>query len=68
MQGSKSLNKKRALTHCLAPIKVLKLVFVRRRKKRNRKIVETKYRPFFVSGDRLKKRTANKDVFCVERF
>ena len=29
-----------ALTHCLAPIKILELVHVRRREKRDRKIVE----------------------------
>ena len=38
-QGSKSLNKRRALTRCLEPIKVLGLVYVRRRKTTNRKIV-----------------------------
>ena len=39
-KGSKSKNKRRALTHCLAPIKVEELVYTNRRKKRDRKIVE----------------------------
>ena len=38
-QGSKSKNKRRALTQCLAPIKILELVHDRRKKKRDRKIV-----------------------------
>ena len=39
-KGSKSKNKRRALTHCLPPIKVVELVYANRRKKRDRKIVE----------------------------
>ena len=39
-KGSKFKNKRRALTHCLAPIKVVELVYTSRRKKRDRKIVE----------------------------
>ena len=39
MKGSKSLNKRRALTHCLASIKILGLVYLQGQKKRDRKIV-----------------------------
>ena len=45
-EGSKSLNKRRALTHCLAPIKVLGLVYFRRREKRDTKNCGHKYRFF----------------------
>ena len=38
-EGSKSKNKRRALAYCLAHIKILGLVYVRRRKKRNTKII-----------------------------
>ena len=37
-QGSKRLLKRRALTYCLASIKVLGLVYIRRQNKRDRKI------------------------------
>ena len=72
-QSSKSLNKRRALTHCLAPIKVLRLLCVRRWKKRDRKIVGINIDLFCSWWQDTKKffdpkRTKNKDVFCVEYF
>ena len=43
------INKKRVHTNCLTHIKILGLVYVRRRKTRNRKIVEiTRHNFFFV--------------------
>ena len=53
MEGSKSLIKRKTLTHCLAPIKVLGLVHVRR-EKRDRKIVGINHGPF-LSDDRMQK-------------
>ena len=37
-EGSKSLNKRRALPHCLASVKILGLEYVRRRKKETEKL------------------------------
>ena len=52
MKDTKSLNKRRTFTHCLAPIKVLELGYARRQKTRNRKIVG-KSIGLFVSDDRI---------------
>ena len=70
MKGSKSLNKRRVNAHCLAPIKTLGLVHVRRREKRDRKIVGINI-GLFLPGDQTQnffdlKGTTNKDVFFVE--
>ena len=68
----KSKNKRRTFTHCLAPIKVLELVYVGGRKTRNRKIVEINM-DLFVSDDWIQKifwpqRIKNKDVYCQAIF
>ena len=54
-KAKKSLNKRRTSTHSLAPIKALGLVYVRRRKTRDRKIMDVKKWGFFVSDDRMQK-------------
>ena len=67
-KGYQKLLKRRALTHCLVSIKILGLVYVRRWKTRNRKIMGMKI-GFVVSDDRIQKtfltpkRIQNKDVF-----
>ena len=66
MEGSKSINKRRALTHRLVCLKVLGLVYVRRWKKRDRKIVRINIGLFCVWWTDAKKfswpkRNKNKD-------
>ena len=46
-KGPKSLNKRRVNAYCLAPIKMVGLVYVKRGKKRDRKIVGIGMELFF---------------------
>ena len=69
-QKAQKASIKRVNTDCLASIKTLGLVYVRRRKKRNRKIMEVNI-GLFVSGDQnflTQKEQQNKDESFSSEF
>ena len=66
-QGPKSISKRRTFTHCLARRSCNGLVHVRRREKKDRKIVGISMGPF-VSCDRIQKEIKKMGLYCHRKI